>query len=77
MCIRDRPFAELEPGQRISYASVEIEYATSYRPLYSQEIIVKDSTMYEGKSVIQQEGRDGTKQITQRITCLLYTSRCV
>ncbi|MEE0680947.1 MAG: G5 domain-containing protein [Candidatus Gastranaerophilaceae bacterium] len=63
-----KPFAELEPGQRISYASVEIEYATSYRPLYSQEIIVKDSTMYEGKSVIQQEGRDGTKQITQRIT---------
>ncbi len=63
-----KPYADLEPGQRISYASVETEYDTSYRPLYAQEIIVKDSSMYEGKSVTQQEGRDGTKQITQRIT---------
>ncbi len=63
-----KPFADLEPGQRINYASVEIEYDTSYRPLYAQEIIVKDAEMYEGKNVTQQEGRDGTKQITQRIT---------
>ena len=63
-----KPFADIEPGQRISYSSVEIKYDTAYKPLYAQEIIVKDSTMYEGNSVVQQEGRDGSKQITQRIT---------
>lgn len=62
-----RSFEDLTAGMRIEYADVNIRYDTSYKVLNYNEVTINDDSMYEGNTVLEQEGSDGEKQITQRV----------
>lgn len=60
-------FEDLEAGMQIRHTSVEIQYDTIYKTLFYDEKTEKDSSMYRGQSEIVQEGRNGERQVTQRV----------
>lgn len=61
-------FEDLAPGMQIIHTDVVTEYDTSYMTLEYKEEVVKDDTVYnDTKPVLLQEGKDGTKQVTQRL----------
>lgn len=62
------PFADVEPGMRISHTAVDVSYAVSYKTLEYDEVIVKDDSKYEDYKKVEVEGVDGKKQVVQRIT---------
>ena len=66
--ISELTFRDLEPGMKISHTAVDITYKVSYKTLDYDEIIKKDDREYESFKKVEVEGKDGKKQITQRIT---------
>lgn len=65
--LSNKPFEDVRSGMLITHSDVEISYNVDYRTLDYDEVEIKDDTMYEGKTVVEQKGSDGKKQITQRI----------
>ena len=53
---------------KISHTAVDVTYKVSYKTLDYDEIIKKDDNEYESFKKVEVEGKDGKKQITQRIT---------
>ena len=66
--ISELTFRDLEPGMKISHTAVDVTYKVSYKTLDYDEIIKKDDREYESFKKVEVEGKDGKKQITQRIT---------
>lgn len=66
--ISELTFRDLEPGMKISHTAVDVTYKVSYKTLDYDEIIKKDDNEYESFKKVEVEGKDGKKQITQRIT---------
>lgn len=62
------PFADVEPGMRITHTSVDISYEVSYKTLEYDEVVIKDEDEYEDFKKVEVEGVNGKKQVTQRIT---------
>lgn len=65
-----KAFADVEPGMQIFHTAQDISYVTSYNILYYREIVIKDSTVYKGTNIVEQEGENGQRQVTQRITVM-------
>ncbi|MBQ7114136.1 MAG: G5 domain-containing protein [Clostridia bacterium] len=62
-------FESLTPGMQIIHTDVVTEYDTAYKTLEYKEEIVKDDKVYNDTDpVVLQEGEDGTKQVTYRLT---------
>lgn len=61
-------FTDVAPGMRITHTSVEEKYTSSNKTLYFQDVTIKDSSWYTEKKEVEQDGRNGAKQVTQRIT---------
>lgn len=61
-------FEDVEPGMRILHTDVEINYTSTNKTLYYQEETVKDDSWYTEKSEVEQVGKNGVKQVTQRVT---------
>lgn len=66
--VSELTFRDLEPGMKISHTAVDVTYKVSYKTLDYDEIIKKDDSEYESFKKVEVEGKDGKKQITQRIT---------
>ena len=66
--ISELTFRDLEPGMKISHTALDVTYKVSYKTLDYDEIIKKDDREYESFKKVEVEGKDGKKQITQRIT---------
>lgn len=66
--VSELTFRDVEPGLKINHTSVDISYKVSYKTLDYDEIIKKDDKEYESFKKVEVEGKDGKKQITQRIT---------
>lgn len=62
------PFADVEPGMRITHTAVDISYEVSYKTLEYDEVVIKDEDEYEDYKKVEVEGVNGKKQVTQRIT---------
>lgn len=62
------PFADVEPGMRITHTAVDISYEVSYKTLEYDEVVIKDEDEYEDFKEVEVEGVNGKKQVTQRIT---------
>lgn len=61
------PFADVEPGMRITHTAVDISYEVSYKTLEYDEVVIKDEDEYEDYKEVEVEGVNGKKQVTQRI----------
>ncbi len=61
------PFADVKPGMRILHTNVEVRYTSNNKTLYYQDLTVKDPSWYTEKKVVEQEGSNGVKLVTQRI----------
>ncbi|MEG1548734.1 MAG: G5 domain-containing protein [Clostridia bacterium] len=61
-------FEDIYPGMQIRHTDVEIQYATTHRVLNYVEEIIKDPNEFESFKKTEQQGSDGEKRITQRIT---------
>lgn len=53
---------------QIVHTEVDVSYASSNKTLEFSEETIKDDSHYEDFKKVEQEGSDGLKQITQRIT---------
>ena len=62
------PFADVEPGMRITHADVDISYDVKYKTLEYDETIIKDDSEYEDYKKVEVEGANGKKQVTYRVT---------
>lgn len=61
-------FADVTAGMRITHTSVEEKYTSTNKTLYFQDKTVKDDSWYTEKKEVEQDGKNGSKQVTQRIT---------
>lgn len=54
--LSNKPFEDVRSGMLITHSDVEISYNVDYRTLDYDEVEIKDDTMYEGKTVVEQKG---------------------
>ncbi|MBQ3552493.1 MAG: G5 domain-containing protein [Clostridia bacterium] len=62
-----KTYEDTDIGMIINVVDVEVDYDTVYTTLDYEERVEYDPNMYEGNSVVVQEGSTGTKQITRRV----------
>ena len=61
-------FEDVVPGMQIRHNDVQVQYTTTHKTITYRQETIKDDSEYESFKEVQQEGADGEKRITQRVT---------
>ena len=61
-------FADLYPGMQIEHTDVDTRYISSNKTLYYEEEVIRDSSLYTEVKRLETQGKNGLKQVTQRVT---------
>ncbi len=60
-------FEDVTPGMHIQHIDVRTEYETTVNTIYFKKETIKDSSMYEGNTIVKSEGVNGEREITRRL----------
>ncbi len=61
-------YADVTAGMKILHTNVEISYTTALRLISHVQEVIKDADEWESFRKVEQEGSDGERRVTQRIT---------